>query len=668
MRFLALLIALLTISTDGFAGSQVKNDITKASLYTSHSTVVAGQSFDVGVLLEPKHDWHTYWENPGDAGIPTTFEWVLPDGVTASDIHWPTPAIIMEDDLAVFGYSGDVFLPVTITVPENFGGDSLPVRVKANWLVCHDICIPESAELDISVSIGETASTSFDAWRFEKAELILTEPQPLSFMVSDNTVVLDIPADMTPEEPAYFFPREENIFLYAEPQLLKDGKLTIPRKKDSDVPADIGGYLKLGNTTYKITAERSELYAEPAPAKPQKNLLALIILAMMGGLILNLMPCVLPVLSLKALAIAKKSSHERKYVVAQALAYSAGVVLSFALIAGLLISLQHAGQAIGWGYQMQSPTFVGALTVLLFVIGLNLMGMFELPVLFGTVILDNHEHRLRGSFLTGVLATAVATPCTAPFMATAVGATISQPPLAALLIFISIGVGLAMPFLLIALQPKLVRLLPKPGVWMETFKQFLSFPMFASVVWLLWVVTMQAGANGLLITLVTLLSITFLIWLKSRCHDVSPLCRIAILLLLAAALANGLFALSKQEAPMHQGNDSEMVFSESAIEELRAEGKSVFVDATAAWCLTCQVNKKIAIDTEATRKAFADTDTVLMIADWTNRNPEVTAFLKHFGYNGVPLYVYYPANGEPKVLPQILSESLVISTVKGESP
>jgi thiol:disulfide interchange protein DsbD len=315
---------------------------------------------------------------------------------------------------------------------------------------------------------------------------------------------------------------------------------------------------------------------------------------------------------------------------------------------------------------MQSPPFVGFLIILLFMVGLNLAGLFEVPVLFGNTLSDTPEHTLRGSFLTGVLATAVATPCTAPFMATAVGATLALPVFQSLIVFLTIGLGLALPFLLIAIYPPLISYLPKPGAWMLTFKQLMAFPMFASVAWLLWVLTLQTGANGLLIILVTGLVLVFLIWLKRRCKDPSPLCRYAILLLLLATLINGLGAVSMIKMQPKPQND--MAFSESTLNKLRAEGKPVFVDATAAWCLTCQVNARVAIHTKASREAFAQTGTTLLIADWTNKDPEISAFLKGFGYNGVPLYVYFPASGEPIVLPQLLTESLVIETLKGQKP
>lgn len=666
-RFFLFVFASL-LSHVAFASTSVELENTTASLIVSHNTLQKGGAFSAAVILKPKAGWHTYWENPGDAGIPTTLEWSLPEGLSAGPVQWPMPTRLMEDTLAVYAYESEVLLPVIIQLPMTFDGASVPITVNASWLVCDKICVPESAELSTEIPIGSAGEQSNDLGQFANAwaSLPTKRSAAIAFSTSEQSFDLEIPEDVRGVGEIYFFPRQQNIIEYATPQTISGRTLSLPRKPGSDVPDTISGYLRVGDKYYDLTANNNGAVASAAPIVPAPSPYSfpgLLLFALLGGLILNLMPCVLPVLSLKALAIAKKSGHDSHVVVKQALAYTLGVVMSFVVIAAILISLQMAGESIGWGFQMQSPPFVGFLTILLFLVGLNLAGMFELPVLFGTVLLDTRQHNLRGSFLTGVLATAVAAPCTAPFMATAVGATLTLPPAMSLCIFMAIGLGLALPFLLIAIFPRAVRYLPRPGAWMETFRQLMAFPMFASVIWLLWVLTQQAGATGLLVILVTMLAIAFIIWLKGRCHDASIYCRGAIVLLLLAALFNGLSALSM--APKNEFGDA---FSEATLSELRTNNVPVFVDATAAWCLTCQLNAKTAIRTEAVRAAFEETGTKLLIADWTNRNKEVTAFLKRFGYNGVPLYVYYPASGDPIVLPQILSESLVISTLKGEKP
>lgn len=378
------------------------------------------------------------------------------------------------------------------------------------------------------------------------------------------------------------------------------------------------------------------------------------------------MPCVLPVLSLKTLALVKKTGKERAHTAKYGIAYTLGILVTFALIAAILISLQKAGQSIGWGFQMQSPAFVGFLIFLLFVVGLNLSGLFELPVLLGGVGNNlANEDSLRGSFFTGVLATMVATPCTAPFMASAVGAALTLPAWAAMLTFLSLGFGLALPFLLVSIFPSLLHFLPKPGAWMEKFKEFLAFPMYAAVLWLLWVLGMQVGIDGVTHILSGLLLIVFMIWLQHAVGECSISHRLFTIFAVITMLGAILYYLEKSEkVKTEQTIAAEIPYSASTLAQLRAEGKAVYVDATAAWCITCQLNKRVALDTEKTKKAFKDNNITLMIADWTNQNPEITEFLKGFGFNGVPLNVFYPAGGgEPVVMPQILSEQIVLDVI-----
>ncbi|MEQ1706308.1 MAG: thioredoxin family protein [Rickettsiales bacterium] len=393
------------------------------------------------------------------------------------------------------------------------------------------------------------------------------------------------------------------------------------------------------------------------------TLLITLSLALVGGLILNIMPCVLPILSLKTLALVKKSGHVRKHTAKYGIAYTLGILLSFAAIAALLITLQQGGEAIGWGFQMQSPVFVGFLIYLLFLVGLNLSGVFHLPVLFGGTSHNINENSLRGSFFTGVLATMVATPCTAPFMASAVGAALSMPPWAAMLIFLTLGFGLALPFLLVSIFPSLLRFLPRPGAWMEKFKEFLAFPMYASVIWLFWVLGKQSGTDGVAIILCGLLLIIFTLWLHKAVGECKLLHRLFSIIATIIMLTAMLLYVDRSDK---EGMDY-VPYSAQTLAKLREEGKAVYVDATAAWCITCQLNKKIAIDTVRTKQAFQDNNVTLMVADWTNKNAEITELLSSFGYNGVPLNVFYPADGsEPIILPQILSEDIVIDTVSGK--
>lgn len=569
--FLLYVVLFVIISVFLLPSSANAEEKVKARLVSEFSAITAGKKAHVGVVLDAQDGWHTYYKEPGDAGLPTTIKWQLPEGFSAGEIEWPSPEKFAEGDLTTYGYTGQTLLPVTITIPDKLKESSYSMTADVQWLVCKDICIPESKTVSIELQVVPKPEPSADADLF---------------------------------------------------------------------------------TQQKQLAPAS--YISPA------TLLITLSLALLGGLILNVMPCVLPILSLKTLALVKKSGHVRKHTAKYGIAYTLGILFSFASIAALLIGLQHGGEAIGWGFQMQSPVFVGFLIYLLFLVGLNLSGAFHLPVLFGNTSHKLNENSIQGSFFTGVLATLVATPCTAPFMASAVGAALTMPPWAAMLIFLSLGLGLALPFLLISIFPGLLRFLPKPGAWMEKFKELLAFPMYASVVWLLWVLGMQTGIDGVAIILYGLLLIMFMLWLHKavgRCSLPHRLFSIIATIIMLTAM---LFYLGKTD----KDEMNYTPYSAAALASLRSEGKAVYVDATAAWCITCQLNKHRALDTARTRQAFKDHNVTLMIADWTNKNVEITEFLRGFGHNGVPLNVFYPASGgEPVVLPQILSEDMVIEAV-----
>jgi len=658
-----------------FVADAHAEQMVKASLVSQQAAITPGQPLQLGLLLDTNEGWHTYWENPGDAGMATEMTWVLPEGFTAGPIQWPTPERITEGTLATFSYEGKTFLSTTVIPPATLD-ESQPYTLKlhATWLVCKDICIPESADLDLTLPVSATAQLS------EQAPLFAQPPRPTasgSYRRDDKNLIFSLPVSalQSPDIVSVdFFPRQQNLVHYTPPPFaLQDNTLNITLEATDDkTDGAVSGILTIGSVGSSAAYDVS--FSAPAPVAPEPpatNYFVVLLLAVLGGLVLNLMPCVLPVLSLKALAIAKKSGRNHIQVVRQGLAYTLGILVSFALIAGALIALRGAGESVGWGYQMQSPAFVAFLIYLLFMVGLNLSGYFHLPVLLGGVGSDiANESSARGSFFTGVLATAVATPCTAPFMASAVGIALTLPAWQSLLVFEALGFGLALPFLLISLVPRLRKFLPKPGAWMDSFKQLLAFPMYASVIWLLWVLTLQTGAGGMVLALVALLSIAVIIWLGSLLHG--PLYRLVALLLYGAILVISLPMLNRMEpatAAMpggHLMNEINKVdYSPKALADLRAAGKPVLVDATAAWCITCQINARTAIHTERTMAVFREQGITLMIADWTRRNDEITAFLGGFGFKGVPLVVFYPADSvQPVVLPQILTEDTVINTIQ----
>jgi thiol:disulfide interchange protein/DsbC/DsbD-like thiol-disulfide interchange protein len=663
-----------------------QQDIIRATLVSETSAIEPGKPLRVGLLLEAQKGWHTYWENPGDAGLPTSMKWTLPEGFSAGAIKWPAPERVKEGDLVTHSYHDTVFLPVTITVPNALPADGkYTLEVKANWLVCKDICIPETADVAITLPVTENPAPSAQASLFTEYDANAVTPFPgnVTYALTDGQLTLVLPLSSLPEKvrTATFFPRQYNAFDYAAPQdMSQDASLLyLAIRRTNDEPQNgSSGIISItfddgSQKHYDIKLQQGSLPSVTAGASDNQTqdiaFASLLLLAIAGGLILNLMPCVLPVLSLKALAIAKKAGEAPAQVKKLGLAYTLGVLASFLVIAGILIALRESGEAIGWGYQMQSPAFSGFLIYLLFLVGLNLSGVFDLPVLFGNSATRSNEHSAIGSFYTGVLATAVATPCTAPFMATAIGAALTMPTAQALLIFEALGLGLALPFLLISFFPALLRFLPKPGVWMERFRQLLAFPMYASVIWLLWVLVLQTGADGLVVILGGMLVLGFVIWLKAFFEIQSLAYRIISIGALLATLAFTLPMLEHMQDmaaknTSHNQSANEQAYSKQALDQLRSQGKPVFLNATAAWCITCQVNARIAIHTQATEALFTAKDITYMVADWTRPNPEITELLSSFGYKGVPLYVYYPPKGgKPEVLPQLLTESIIENVI-----
>ena len=582
-RLTALLVLIISLASpaladEGSAFKQLEN--TKATLVAEYDSVKAGTPIDLALILEPKPQWHTYWENPGDAGMPTELKWTLPEGFKAGEIDWPAPDHLAEGPLLTYSYKSTAFLPVTITPPESLKtSESYTIKVKAQWLVCKDICVPESADLEVSLPATDGIqhpsgdSTLFIDHRNTRPEPIQTHG---NFTLSQNKLVFSIPLStlkIKDVKTVQFSIREQNIMNYAaeqkftvekdtlvietlhadeQPMGALSGILSITSNADSivhhyNVVFDLNNPIAAAVATNTTTATTS---STPASQDKTEDLWFPLVLlfAVLGGLVLNLMPCVLPILSLKALAIAKKGGGKHEHVVAQGVAYTLGILLTFTVIASILLILRSTGESVGWGYQMQSPAFVAFLIYLLFMVGLSLSGVFHLPVLLGNVGGDiANESSTRGSFFTGVLATAVATPCTAPFMASAVGAALTMPPLQALLVFEALGFGLALPFLLISLFPRLRKFLPKPGAWMDTFKQLIAFPMYASVIWLMWVLTLQTGAGGMVVALSGMLLIVVVIWMKSLFEDGSKAYTFTALALYALLLLGTLPQLGSME-------------------------------------------------------------------------------------------------------------------------
>jgi len=669
----------------------VSNEHTTAELVTGPEALTAGNPLWVGVRFSLKPRWHLYWENPGDSGIPTTFAWQLPEGFTAGPIHWPPPARIPYAGLFNYGYGDQVTLLAPITPPQDLPAGTHTLTLKADWLVCDDICVPETANFTFQLSTEVAHSNALDAATLER--IVNTMPQPFKGAAT-YAVTESVALSFAPEEEvtldqvtnAWWYPIDDGIITNDGDQILsaKHGVITLQAVRGAQKPkaefkgmlalTDASGdkqfYIATATLTGKPPAANSPLAMQPLnfesdlPDISDLGLWSALLLAFVGGLILNIMPCVLPVLSLKALSISKKASAGAAAVRKQGMAYTLGVLISFAAVAGLLLILKETGQQIGWGFQLQSPAFVTGLIYTLFLVGLNLSGVFELPSSYaGLGSGKTQGDSLSASFFTGALATLVATPCTAPFMATALGYALGQNSFVAMMIFLSLGFGLAFPLLLICFVPPLYRLLPKPGLWMMRFKQLLAFPMYASVAWLVWVLSQQVGAFGLAYALAGLCLIGFAAWSL-------PLVRgVLYWLILLATLALTTITLQRQSGIDTQSASKSIpsmgeAFSPELLQQYRENGVPVFVDATAAWCLTCKVNERVALNDEGVKQAFKDQGIKLLVADWTNRDESITQYLASFNRNGVPLYVYYPPLKNPIILPQILTPSIVRKAIQ----
>ncbi len=707
-RFLVIL-ASLVLFLSGAEAQSVKSprDLVQASLVADVTAIEPAKPFTLGLRLRMKPNWHVYWRNPGDSGLPPEVAWTLPDGFSAGEIAWPAPHRIPVQSLMNYGYAGEVVLLVPVT-PGLDLSPSKPARIegKLTYLVCEEICIPGSADLRLDVPVAQPGTEaeldSANAALFTRARAALPVEPPWPVRLSatpEGRLVLGAEAPGLKADTirdAAFFPYSESAIENAAPQDLavdESGfRLTLTRADDKAPPrSELAGILTFDEQVdgspvrraYAIGTAPPLAGTQPAAAEaPIQSTLpaasaddALTIwsaagLALLGGVLLNLMPCVFPVLSIKVLSLVKQAGDTPSRVRLHGLAYTAGVLASFLALAGLLIALKAGGAGIGWGFQLQSPIMVAGLAYLLFAMGLSLSGVVHVGA--GIAGLGDGLTRragLQGSFFTGVLATVVATPCTAPFMGAAVGFALTQAPLVGLTVFGSLGLGLALPFLALTLWPGALRAMPRPGAWMETLKGVLAFPVYLTVAWLIWVLSQQVGSEGLLVALVGLVLVGFSAWAWARASSAGalgqPLARAVALAALLAAAGFVMLAArdhaADQTKALAQGTEP---FTQTRLDALRAQGRNVFVDMTAAWCITCQVNERGTLASGEIRDAFKARDIVTLRGDWTNQNPEITRLLERHGRSGVPLYLLYQGNAEPAVLPQILTRANVLAEVE----
>ncbi|MBI1276119.1 DUF255 domain-containing protein [bacterium] len=643
------------------ASPVVRNKLTTASLLLDRSSVKPGEKFWAMMMLEIKPGWHTYWQNPGDSGMATHMNWKLPENWQASSIYWPTPKRIYTGTLASYAYQDIAFHPVSITVPQTAANGKYTLKLDGEWLVCHEICIPEFGSFTADITVGNSNRRTDNA---ELIDSVLDDlPKGLaskgSYTVHTGLMRIKLPQEIANPTGGILMPLDGIILDHAAMQKWQDGVI--------EVKTPLTAATKNWRALWVDEAAKQAVQFEVTPsttlALPEHpGLWRALFFALLGGLILNAMPCVFPVLSLKALALAKKAHLQRREALMLAGAYSFGVILSFLAMAGVLVALRHAGEQIGWGYHMQSPVFVLSLALLLFVVGLSLSGLVHISSRFsGFGGRLTSGQGLRASFFTGVLATLVATPCTAPFMAPAIGYALLQSTPVVLLIFGVLGLGLALPYLLIGLFPAMLHVLPKPGAWMDRFKQFLAFPMYASSLWLLWVLAQQAGPAALGMGMLSMLTLVFLCWCWPLTAAWHKALRIGLLLLGLCPLAASLVLANGAEVQRQNTQAMDSVpYSEETLRSLRTQEKPVLLDATAAWCITCKVNERVAIKTPAVQALLKEKHITFMVADWTNQDPAITRLLQEFGRSGVPMVVFYPPKGDPKLLPEILTESIVL--------
>ncbi|AQS86069.1 hypothetical protein A0U92_16410 [Acetobacter aceti] len=677
--FLALAGLFLSLSASAAESQPVTSERDTASLVTDSDRIEAGHPFKAGLLLHLKPGWHTYWKNPGDAGEPVNLTVTLSGHLSgkADAIEWPAPERLPEGPLMSYGYTGDVLLPVTIT-PQAADAQTRDTSVSAHadWLVCAAVCVPEQADFHLDLPTGAVTSSPQSPLFTQSAER-QPRPSPFQITITPNGLLTVQGEGLSSQavRQAWVIPDVAGRIDQVAPQSLTVGQnqMTLRLKPEEGFAEgkSFTGLLELRDAAN----EKSVLSFNATPVAaaspiPENGWLALVVFAFLGGLILNLMPCVFPVLAMKALAILRL--HEDRKHFQSGLAYTAGVLAMFGFLGSLTLALRNTGLSAGWGFQFQSPLFVAGICWLLFAVGLGMLGIFELPVIStGQSVLSRYRG-LSGDFLTGLLAVLVATPCTAPFMGAALAGALTAPPMTALGIFLAMGLGLACPYLAITLVPNAGRFLPRPGRWMDIVRQSLAFPMFATCIWLVWVLAQQGGGNLVAVGCAGLLALGFSGWLMnlSRAGGASgrsrPVTLAAVVIALSPVALLPLLSLSSEISTdsVNGAPDGETAFSPERLAALRKDGKPVFVDMTAAWCITCLVNEHVALESPFVQKSFSQHGVTFMKGDWTRKDANITAFLRDHGRDGVPLYVYYPSHAEGRVLPQILTPALIIRAIE----
>ncbi len=694
MRFLTGMLLVLATASSATTLAVAQQSATPSKhvitdLVVDHTGIAPGETIHVALRQQIQKGWHTYWRNSGDSGEPTQIKWTQPDGWQVGGFTWPTPRKIAVGPLMNYGYEGEVLLPMAVTAPATAKpGAKVSMLAKVSLLVCADVCVPEDDVLSVILPITSASGPQDPKWGPAITNVLAAAPKPANlaavFQSRPAGVALAVTgaalkgADLAD---AYFFPFDSTVIDHAKPQAIERGPdgltLTVAPGysfQGGKTPASIAGVLAVGDKAFEVTATPGmpppgASGLGPPIAKGARGadlgLAAAALFALLGGLILNLMPCVFPILAMKAASLAGhggESAAARR----QGLAFGLGSILTFLALAGGLIALKAAGSAVGWGFQLQSPPVVAVLSLVMLAVALNLSGLFEIGTsLQGAGSGLASRGGLVGAFFTGALAVVVAAPCTAPFMGPALGWALTQTPVAALIVFAALGVGFAAPFVLVAFAPVLLSRLPKPGAWMETFRKTLAFPMYGAAAWLAWVLAQQAGAEDLAKLFTAAVTVALAAWLAGLAQRRAAMGGKSVVLTVSAGVL-AVLAIAAVTWPQDKATELQAEpYSSARVAELHAEGRPVFVNYTAAWCVSCQVNDKVALSTRAVVQAFARHKVAYLKADWTKRDATIAADLASHGRAGVPLYLLYGTDGgDAVILPSILTPDIVVKAVE----
>jgi thiol:disulfide interchange protein DsbD len=695
---LALAAVALIVGTATTGAEPVRTPNVEAELVAERTALVPGETTTVALRLGIRERWHTYWQNPGDSGLPTTLDWRLPGGITAGPIQWPAPKALPAGPLINYGYEGEVFHLVDLAVPASLpAGIAVTLAARADWLVCEDTCIPEGADLAVTLPVAAAADlhpkwgapiratrdalpkplagwTAAANGEGPKVRLVLSPPTNTPdpgairfFPFAEGQIEPSAPQALTRDGPAYVLtlPVASQLapgFARVAGVLTAQNGLSGPRAATIDVP--LAGTVAAGPKPLEAPAPKLDVGSSGTASS--LSLAAALAAAFGGGLLLNLMPCVFPVLSIKAMGFVRHRDA-RSTMHREAIAYVVGVVLSFVALALLLVALRAAGEQLGWGFQLQSPAVVTALAILFFALALNLSGLFEFGMFAPRSVAGwTAKNRTLDAFAGGVLAVVVASPCTAPFMGAALGYAITQPVGVTIAVFFALGLGMALPFAALAWFPGWRRRLPKPGPWMERVKQILAFPLYATVAWLAWVLGAQVDNDAVLRLALGLVLVAFAAWAwrafrggAAHGFAAAAIVGLAGAGILVTPLLAGAVGAADARGGKATADAGWEAFSPARVESIAASGRPVFVDFTAAWCVTCQVNKRLVLNDPDVIAAFGRSNVALVRADWTRRDPEITRALAALGRNGVPVYVLHRPGKRPLVLPEVLQAGMI---------